>query len=1490
MTSNPPQSGVQQGQSTATSPSNPTNNTTTSSSNTSLAASTSASARSYANAATKKSATDATAAPVTVGGSAQHGKSTSSASPVNGNPMQTQQSQQANTSGVTIVNGAPTAPAAAASSAPQGDHSRKPSVTITSAGTSGYMPNGGSASRPQSLQFGFANPQSSPNMGNPAVLANNQSQPGLGAPSTNPRVTSPQTSPSPIPQPASSGGRPPPSTYQGQGNVPNFGSFGESGDNNRRPSLQAPLGPGPQHLRRESSQSTHSDMSNHMGSAPGRGGYPHQGGRGRGYSQSSYQGQMPYSPGPNFRQTPNQPRGGPNMGPQFHGPNQGRPLAPFPNSPHQANRSPALANAHPTTPQMNPVPMAHPSMPPQPYGYGQHMGPQTVRIDNPPRPARRGNFLKRGQPRVFPTRFTPPDLRPEAGNWDHYLTLVKSHQAPYPPYDPNYGYYNPGYGMQQPYMPPSPQPRPGMPYNPQAGYMPQQYPVQPPQSTPLSRTPSQVSTDRPGSSLGQPAQSGPGHAHTGSRSSNSPAPAKSHFVLPSKKSAIVIKDPGSGAVKTFDKNPASPARATPSPVKISTPPASTSTPPPRTASASDHSRTDSKASAAKTDEEKKQELKDAVRQKIQEDEAAQKREAEEAARKDTKEAEPTKPKDESADATASLEKLSLKDDKPAPVEEPKKAPAPAPAPSPVDDEPDFDAIEREMAEIEAKERAAEEDYNRKKQEKKEAAERKEREELEAYEKNMKQAEREAEERELAREAARAKGESAVPEDEASRKEREDLFASLKKGGFAATETATPDDSGAATPPSTTAKKPAGLKLDTPKPTEPVQPSAAMKSLQNAKFLQDLSKITYPSSITAPNLALNASSPAGRQFHYDRDFLLQFQTAYKDKPSIDWDIRVRETLGDPADSSRPGSARTPSLNPRSGSQRGGLGGFPADMGKFGQPGGSRHSMPPMNSSIGGRPGPFGPFPRPVGVGMGAPGMSRNNSSGMPMSPRVASSKGGRNASKKQHPGKKEEEANKSMPLTAGMDLKALQTSTTGWKPRSVGQATTGPTPGGESGYMAPDVVQRKVKAALNKMTPEKFERISEQILAIVSQSKDESDGRTLRQVIQLTFEKATDEAHWAPMYAKFCKAMLESMSLDIKDENIRDKNGNVVAGGNLFRKYLLNRCQEEFERGWKVNLPEKPEGTTEEVAMMSDEYYIAAAAKRRGLGLVKFIGELYKLGMLTERIMHECVKKLVDYDGIPDEAEVESLTSLLRTIGASLDVSEKGHAMMDAYFARITMMMETAGLPSRLRFMLMDIVDLRAHRWISKDADKGPKTIQQIREEAARAQQEQEMERMRQQSNRGGGGGGRMAMGRGDVRYGQQAPPPDYASSKVGSDDLRRLRASRNTNQPMSFGPTSLLGSRSNSGRKNLGPGGNLVRASDDSAASSRSASQAGKKEDKEASSSINAFSALAALEDKDNIATSPPSNPTSPMLTKSQPATAERRPSKTPSKDGENAA
>ena len=58
---------------------------------------------------------------------------------------------------------------------------------------------------------------------------------------------------------------------------------------------------------------------------------------------------------------------------------------------------------------------------------------------------------------------------------------------------------------------------------------------------------------------------------------------------------------------------------------------------------------------------------------------------------------------------------------------------------------------------------------------------------------------------------------------------------------------------------------------------------------------------------------------------------------------------------------------------------------------------------------------------------------------------------------------------------------------------------------------PEVDDRKVRSLLNKLTMEKFESISNQIITWANQSDHEEDGRTLIQVISLAFEKATDEA-------------------------------------------------------------------------------------------------------------------------------------------------------------------------------------------------------------------------------------------------------------------------------------------------------------------------------------------------------------------------------------------
>ena len=104
----------------------------------------------------------------------------------------------------------------------------------------------------------------------------------------------------------------------------------------------------------------------------------------------------------------------------------------------------------------------------------------------------------------------------------------------------------------------------------------------------------------------------------------------------------------------------------------------------------------------------------------------------------------------------------------------------------------------------------------------------------------------------------------------------------------------------------------------------------------------------------------------------------------------------------------------------------------------------------------------------------------------------------------------------------------------------------------------------------------------------------------------------------------------------------------------------------------------------------------------------------------------------------------------------------------------------------------------------------------------------------------------MPIGRGDARHlpGHPMMPPQQQNS-VGMDDLRRLQksASRQASSqgPMSFGPSSMFGTRGSNTRRTLGV---LGRGGDESGASSRTAtppSQAQKKEDKEPTRTTNTF-------------------------------------------------
>ena len=256
--------------------------------------------------------------------------------------------------------------------------------------------------------------------------------------------------------------------------------------------------------------------------------------------------------------------------------------------------------------------------------------------------------------------------------------------------------------------------------------------------------------------------------------------------------------------------------------------------------------------------------------------------------------------------------------------------------------------------------------------------------------------------------------------------------------------------------------------------------------------------------------------------------------------------------------------------------------------------------------------------------------------------------------------------------------------------------------------SPELVDRKVRSLLNKLTMEKFDSISDQIITWANKSENEKDGRTLIQVIRLVFEKATDEAAWSEMYARLCRKMMETISPEVQDDGIRNSEGKPIAGGQLFRKYLLNRCQEDFERGWFAKeatataaaakasddqaIKAGNEKKGEESEFYSEEYYAAQKAKRQGLGLIKFIGELFKLQMLTERTIHECVKKLLGNEN-PEEEEIESLCQLLKTVGQLLDVP-KARAHMDVYFTRMKELCKSLNVSSHTQIMLQVMAEFR----------------------------------------------------------------------------------------------------------------------------------------------------------------------------------------------------
>eukprot|EP00928_Gymnodinium_smaydae_P056023 TRINITY_DN39470_c0_g1_i1.p1 TRINITY_DN39470_c0_g1~~TRINITY_DN39470_c0_g1_i1.p1 ORF type:complete len:841 (+),score=159.60 TRINITY_DN39470_c0_g1_i1:118-2523(+) len=257
-----------------------------------------------------------------------------------------------------------------------------------------------------------------------------------------------------------------------------------------------------------------------------------------------------------------------------------------------------------------------------------------------------------------------------------------------------------------------------------------------------------------------------------------------------------------------------------------------------------------------------------------------------------------------------------------------------------------------------------------------------------------------------------------------------------------------------------------------------------------------------------------------------------------------------------------------------------------------------------------------------------------------------------------------------------------------------------------------VVARRAKGLLNKLTPEKFDVLCEKLL----QCGVRADTAHADMLAKAIFE-AVMQQNLGSMYADLCLRVMEHFG----DE------------GYLLRDALLAHCWQAFvppaeawqttESGGASEGDGSPESGTSIVGPSIDTEELEAAAakrKKRGLGSVRFMGELFVRNLLFPYGIITCLNCLMQ---VPLASEnIELAIALLTVIGPVFDTSAWIHYdELRSMFWSIHGLCFDPAISPRVRCLLRDLLDLRDAGWVdTKRATKKecPKRLEDVRWEAA----------------------------------------------------------------------------------------------------------------------------------------------------------------------------
>uniref|UniRef100_A0A915E5P7 Uncharacterized protein n=1 Tax=Ditylenchus dipsaci TaxID=166011 RepID=A0A915E5P7_9BILA len=271
---------------------------------------------------------------------------------------------------------------------------------------------------------------------------------------------------------------------------------------------------------------------------------------------------------------------------------------------------------------------------------------------------------------------------------------------------------------------------------------------------------------------------------------------------------------------------------------------------------------------------------------------------------------------------------------------------------------------------------------------------------------------------------------------------------------------------------------------------------------------------------------------------------------------------------------------------------------------------------------------------------------------------------------------------------------------------------------------------------------------------------------------LDLRESSGRAKVLPLYSDLC----------LKQVELENKIAPEQRPPTSFRSSIITKCQETFlgatssddlikqleeERANEETEDSKKSAITEKIDLLKSK------EKRRLLGIIKFIAQLYRHSLLIDMIINCLASR---------KKQETAVTSTTPTPAADAEVPpiEKIVAHLSSIKASLT---------NRVKFMIMNLEDLRKNNWQAKHGNTGPKTLKDIKDEAEQEQLENEQDRAAYDrkkaltSDFNNKKGGRSNYpGRGSIENNNSRPVPQstdrraaaaQASSQTGTASVRK---------------------------------------------------------------------------------------------------------------------